>query len=289
MKFSFNSRIMRFHGLPEAIDLIAKAGFNAVEIMADRPHAFPPDLTAERISALNQCLTELKFKASNLDAATITSLDETHNPSWVDEDWQKREQRIRYTLDCMRLAAATGISQVSTQGAGPIPSGSNRRESFRLFVANMHRVLPLAKKLGVKLLIEPTPNMLLETSDHLLELLAEMDFHEFLRVSFDNVHFYCAGEDPLDAWENLKSHVSLVHLSDTTEQRTHAHLQLGEGVLDLRAFLTAVQQSDFDGYVTIQPDGNEQRAEKIVYGAASYLHEAGLLALQHEHCVLNIN
>jgi sugar phosphate isomerase/epimerase len=287
MKFAFNTRILRFLPLSEAIDLVAKAGFDAVELMADRPHAFPEDLNAEKISALNQCLNERKLKVSNLNAGVVTSLDEPHNPSWLDEDWQKREQRVRYTLDCMRLAAAMGVSQVSTQGGGPIPPGTMRMASWRLFVANMHRVLPLARKLGVKLLIEPAPEMLIETSDHLLELLVELSFHECLGVSFDIVHLHCGGEDLLEAWEKLKAHVGLVRLSDAAGNRAHVHVQLGEGVLDLPTFLTAVRQSDYQGFVTIQPDGSEQRAEKIVYGAAGYLQEAGFMARQTDQCMLS--
>ncbi|HAA04283.1 MAG TPA: hypothetical protein DCZ69_00880 [Syntrophobacteraceae bacterium] len=282
MKFSFNTKIMRFHPLADAMDLIARAGFQAVELMADRPHAFPKDLSAERINALNQCLAGRKLEVSNLNSATVTSLEESHNPSWVDEDWQVREQRIHYTLDCLRLAAAIGVPQVSTQGGGPIPAGSTYWESFRLFVANLHRVLPLARKLGVKLLIEPTPGMLLENSDHLLDLLAELGFSDFLQVSFDIVHFYCAGENPLTAWEKLKDHVSLVRLSDTTDQSPHTHVALGEGMLDLPAFLSAVRQSDFEGYVTIQPEGNEQLADKVAFGAADYLQRAGFMDARSE-------
>jgi fructoselysine 3-epimerase len=286
MKFAFNTRILRFHPLAEAIDLVAKAGFCAVELMADRPHAFPSDFTAEKLSTLNECLNERKLKVSNLDAGTVTSLDEPHNPSWVDEDWQKREQRVRYTLDCIRLAASMGVVQVSTQGGGPIPQGTTRMESWRLFVANMHRVLPLAKKLGVQLLIQPSPEMLIETSDHLLELLDELDFNEYLRVTFDTVHLYCTGEDPMHAWDKLKVHVGLVRLSDAAEDHSHVHVQLGEGVLDLPVILNKIQQSGYQGFVVIQPDGSEQRAEKIVYGAATYLQDFGFMTRQTNYCLL---
>jgi protein FrlC len=286
MKFAFNTRILRFHPLADAIDLVAKAGFCAVELMADRPHAFPDDLTAEKLSALNVCLSERKIKVSNLDAGTVTSLVEPHNPSWVDEDWQKREQRIRYTLDCIRLAAAMGVSQVSTQGGGPIPQGTTHRESWRVFVATMHRVLPLARKLNVQLLIQPSPEMLIETSDHLLELLAELDHHESLRVTFDVVHLYCAGEDPVNTWDKLKDHVGLVRLSDAAEDRSHVHVQLGDGELDLPIFLHKIQESGYQGFVVVQPDGSEQRADKIVYGAATYLQDIGFMTRHTDYCLL---
>jgi fructoselysine 3-epimerase len=286
MKFAFSTRILRLLPLLEAVDVIAKAGFCAVELMADRPHAFPDDLTAEKISALNQSLNERKLKVTSLNACVVTTLGEAHNPSWLEEDWQKRERRIRYTLDCMRLAAALGIGKVTTQPGGPIPANTIRGDSWRLFVANMHRVVPLARRLGVKLLLEPAPDMLIETSDHMLELLKEVDASDELAVSFDLVHCYCAGEDPLAAWEKLQPHVALVRIADAPENTVHSHLQLGEGVLDIRSFLEAVEKSGYQGYVVIQPDGYEQSAGKIVYGAASYLQEAGFMARKIDYCQL---
>jgi protein FrlC len=176
---------------------------------------------------------------------------------------------------------------VNTQPGGPIPANTIRGDSWRLFVANMHRVLPLARKLGVKLLLEPAPDMLIETSDHMLELFKEVDSGEELAVSFDLVHFYCVGEDPLAAWEKLQPHVALVRIADAPENRVHSHLQLGEGVLDIRSFLEAVEKSGYQGYVVIQPDGYEQSAGKIVYGAASYLQEAGCMARKIDYCQLS--
>jgi protein FrlC len=286
MKFAFSTKILRLQPLMEAIDVVAKAGFAAVELMADKPHAFPEDLTAEKISLLNQFLDERKLKVTSLNASVVATLGDAHNPSWLEEDWQNRERRIRYTLDCMRLAAALGITQVITQPGGPIPANTIRGDSWRLFVANMHRVLPLARKLGAKLLIEPAPDMLIETSDHMLELLEEVDAPDHLGVSFDLVHFHCVGEDPLAAWAKLRAHVALVRIADAPENRGHSHIQLGEGVLDIHAFLRTVEESGYQGYVVVQPDGYDQSAEKVVYGAASYLQEDGCMARKIDYCLL---
>ena len=284
MQFAFSTKILRLQPLFEAIDFVAKAGFRAVEIMADRPHAFPEDLTAPKIQSLNQFLQEHRLKVSSLYSSMVATLEDTHNPSWIEEDWKKRELRIRYTLDCLRLAAVMGIPHVTTLPGGPIPAGTTRFDAWRLFIANMHRVLPLARKLGVKLLIDPEPGLLIESSDSMLEFLKELDYDECLRVDFDVVHLYCAGEDPCQAWEKLRPYVAQVHLADAPADRSHCHVPLGEGVIDLGALLSSLQQSDFQGFVVIRPDCHEQNMEKIVYGSASYLEQAGFALRKTDHC-----
>ena len=284
MKFSYSTNVFRARPLIEAIDGIAKAGFCAVEIVADRPHAFPEDLSAAAVAQLNQCLTEKKMRVCNLNSSVVTVMSEVLNPSWLEENWQHREVRIRYTLDCLRLAAAIGVPNVSTNAGGEIPPSMDRKDAWRLLVANMHRILPLARKLAVKLLLEPEPGLLLETSDHALEFLQEFDFDEYLGIDFDAGHFFCIGEDPCESWEKLKAHVLHVHLDDIPASRSHRHMQLGEGAIDLPALLGCISDYNYKGYITIRVDGYEQKAEELVAASAQYLRQKGFLPKRADAC-----
>jgi sugar phosphate isomerase/epimerase len=274
--------MFRLRPLSEAIEGIAKAGFNAVELMADRPHAYPEDLKAADITALNQRLSDWKMKVSNLNSCVVTALGDAHHPSWIEEDWQEREKRIRYTLDCLRLAAALGIFYITIGPGGPTPETMNQREALRLFVANMHRVLPLAEKLGVKVLVQAEPGWLIETSDQLLNFLRELDFHEYLGVNFDPCHFFCMEEDPIEAWEKLKSYVGHVHLEDTLGDHTHRPVQLGEGAMDISSFLRHLQKLNYEGFVTIKLGTHEQRAKEMAFASAQYLKEHGFIAKKED-------
>ena len=282
MQFAYSTNLFRTRPLLEAIEGISKAGFCSVEIIADRPHAFPDDLSAARIADLNQCLTERKVKLCNLNSAIVTSIPDVYNPSWIEEDWQHREARIRYTLDCMRLAAVLGIPCVSTNAGGPIPETMNQNDAFRLFVANMHRVLPLAKKLGIKLLIEPEPGLLMETSEQTLKLLKELEFHESLGINFDPGHFFCAGEDPCESWKKLNCYIAHLYLDDIPSGRSHRHMQLGEGAMDIPALLRSIQASGYQGYITVRVDSYDQKPEDIIWASANYLREKGFLPDQSD-------
>jgi len=277
MKFSYSTNVFRARPLIEAIEGIAKAGFCAVEIVADRPHAFPEELSAAAVAQLNQCLADKKIKVCNLNSSVVTAMSEVINPSWLEENWQHREIRIRYTLDCLRLAAAMGVPTISTNAGGEIPPTMDRKDAWRLLVANIHRILPLARKLGVKLLMEPEPGFLLETSDHALDFLKEFEFDEYLGLDFDGGHFFCIGEDPCDAWEKLKSHVAHVHLDDMPASRSHRHMQLGEGAVDIPALLGCIEEYDYKGCITIRVDAYEQKAEDLVAASAQYLRQKGFL------------
>jgi len=118
---------------------------------------------------------------------------------------------------------------------------------------------------------------LLETSDHALDFLKEFEFDEYLGLDFDGGHFFCIGEDPCDAWEKLKSHVAHVHLDDMPASRSHRHMQLGEGAVDIPALLGCIEEYDYKGCITIRVDAYEQKAEDLVAASAQYLRQKGFL------------
>lgn len=277
MKFAYSTALFRLRPLQEAVELIARGGFQAVEFLADRPHAYPGDIKAAESARIMACLGQRKLKVCNLNACTVAALGVQDHPSWLEEDWIQRETRIRYTLDCLRLSAAMGIPTVSTLAAGRIPSTMNRTEAWRLFVANMQRVLPLARKLTVKVLIQPGPELLMEHSEETLAFLREFEMDPFLQVDFNLGNFYCAGEDPLEAWEALKSYVGIIHIEDVPADRKHKHVQLGEGSLDLKGFLERVRDAEFSGYVVVKLDSYDQNPEDVVLASAEYLKRAGFM------------
>jgi sugar phosphate isomerase/epimerase len=277
MKFAFCTNILRRRPLTEAVEVIAKAGFKGVELVADRPHAFPEETKAPKIMALKESVEKHRLEICALNSCRASALGDDSRPSWVSEDWEEREKRIRYTLDCFRLAGALGVPSVITHGGGRIPESMTRNDGWRLFVANMHRVLPLAQKLGVKLLVQPAPGEVVESAAHVLDLFKELEEYSALGVSFDAVHFRCTGQDLCDAWKLLYPFVGLVHLEDSPQEESHQHTQLGEGNMDIPRFLRSVEESGYEGFVSIEMEAKEQTAEETVNYSARYLKQQGFL------------
>ena len=246
-------------------------------MMADRPHAFPEDVAAAHVSGLVQSLEANNVKAIGLNTCRVSVYGDGYAPSWLDDDWMEREKRIRYTLDCLRLAAALGVPHISIEGASPVPAIMHIYEAWRLFLANMHRVVPLARRLGVKILLQPEPGVRIRTSSEVLAFIEEMGSPEHLRVDFDAAHFFHIGEDPCEAWEKLKSLSSHVHLADIRKDQKFRCRQLGEGEMDIPAFLQCVRDSGYEGFVTVKVDAYEQMADEVVNASAHYLREKGFM------------
>lgn len=277
MKWAYSTLPFRRKSLKEALDAVAKGGFRCVELLADRPHLFPEDFRAGAINDLTQCLLQRNIKIVNLNGWQANALGDGAHPNWLAEDWKERELRIRYTLDCLRLAAALGIPTVSTNGGGPIPESMNEREAWRLFVANMHRVTPVAKKLGVKLCFRPEPDQLIRTSAQALEFLREVEEPGVLAVDFDPTYTVRQGEEPCEAFDRLRAHIGFVRLTDLAGGEVHRHTQLGEGVFDIPSFVGCLKERGYEGHVIISVPSSERSSDEVVAASKEYLVRHGCL------------
>lgn len=277
MKWAYSTLPFRRKSLKEAVDAVAKGGFRCVELLADRPHLFPEDFRAGAINELSQCLAQRNMKIVNLNGWHPSALGDVAHPNWLAEDWKEREVRIRYTLDCLRLAAALGIPTVSTNGGGPVPESMNEREAWRLFVANMHRVIPIAKKLGVKLCFRPEPDQLIRTSAQTLAFLKEVEEPDVLTVDFDPTYAVLQDEDPCEAFRRLRAHIAFVRLTDLAGSEAHRHTQLGDGIFDIPSFIRCLKEQGYEGYVIVSVPSSERSPDEVVAASKEYLTRHGCL------------
>ena len=101
MHLAFSTNAYKQQGLEAAIADVAAAGYAGVEIMADVPHAWPADMSDNRIEAVNELLERSGLTVSNLNAFTLFALGDTYHPSWIDDDPHARRRRIDHTKRCL--------------------------------------------------------------------------------------------------------------------------------------------------------------------------------------------
>ena len=51
LRFAFSSNAFRQYSLIETIRILAELGYQGIEIMADIPHAYPPDLNKKDVES----------------------------------------------------------------------------------------------------------------------------------------------------------------------------------------------------------------------------------------------
>lgn len=269
MKLAFSSNAFRKHSIDETIAIVADAGYEGIELMCDRPHAWPPDLTPGRVDEIRATLDTHRLRISNLNAFMMCAVGDFHHPSWIDPDPAKRDARRLHTIDSVKLAAQLGARSVSTEPGGPL-EGQSRDAAMATFRREIAPVAQEAARAGVDLLVEPEPGLLLETT---------ADFDEFmtgvaspaLGMNCDLGHFYCAGEDPAAVVRKLGASLKHVHLEDIAADRRHHHLPPGQGAMDFDAIFAALRDVRYAGWVTVELYPFLDDAPKVCRDAREFL------------------
>jgi sugar phosphate isomerase/epimerase len=250
VKFAFSTNAFTNYSLIQSIEEISKIGYEGVEIMCDVPHAYPPDLNEDKIKEINNLLIRNNMQISNLNAFTLFALGDTYHPSWIENAKNARDLRIKHTLDCINLAEKLGAKNISIEPGGPIEMPANREKYLKLFVDGVRQILPQAEKKHVKILVEPEPELLLESSTEFLQFMKEFD-SKFLKLNFDIGHFYCVREDPSALVLKLQEYIEHFHMADI-KNRKHFHLIPGQGSIDFRKVFATINEIGYDGYVTVE-------------------------------------
>lgn len=278
VKFGYSTNAFVKFSLLEAVEKIADLGFQGIEIMCDKPHLYPPEFNQEALKDLKKTISDRRLGITNLNSFTLFAVGDTYLPSWIEPDQERREIRIRHTLDCLKVADYLGCKNISVPPGGPL-NGMDRKAALALFHQGLEQVIPLAESLKVKVLIEPEPDLLMENSGQFKPFIQEVR-SKFIGLNFDMGHFFCAGEDPKATFEDLFEWVGHVHLEDIAPSRVHNHLIAGEGVIPFLEIFKTMSALDYRGDISLELYPYVDRPEEAGRASLQYLtpifREAGL-------------
>ncbi len=255
MKLAFSSNAYLAYPIDETLRRIAEAGYAGVELLADVPHAWPAGLLEVQKQAIRDSLAEHRLEISNINAFMMNAVADPRqpywHPSWTDPDPHYRAIRREHTKRALQLAVDLGAPHITTEPGGPAFEDQPRAEALRLFREELMPCVEAAESLGVGLLIEPEPELLIERFEEYLEFVDGID-SERVGLNFDVGHAYCVGEDPQDWVSRMAPHTVHYHLEDIAATRKHEHLIPGHGAVDLQATVEAIHATDYNGWLTVE-------------------------------------
>ncbi|MCU4925729.1 sugar phosphate isomerase/epimerase [Halobacteria archaeon AArc-dxtr1] len=289
MKFGFSMNAFLEDSLQDGLETLGELDYDGVEILLDEPHLYAGDATDEDIEQVHAWLEEYDLEVSNCNAFMLTGMEITaesaqaeysrdtedfHHPSFLEPVAEDRQKRVEHTKNCLRVADKLGSDYISITPGGPIPKGTSEEEAMELFLEGLHEVTPTAEEVGVDVLVEPEPELLIETSEDFLAFMENVE-SDRVACNFDAGHFYCVDEDPAELVEVLHDYSPHYHLEDIPADGTHVHTQLGEGGVDIDGFLQALEDRDYDGFVTIELYPYAETPKEAAAGAMEYLEDHG--------------
>jgi sugar phosphate isomerase/epimerase len=278
MQLAFSTNAYVRHSLRDAMERLRAIGYRAVEILADKPHAFPGDLDAKRISEIAGDVQRLGLKVSNVNANCSFGYfreappEAVFEPSLISENRAWREDRLRLIGKTLELAKAVGASCISIT-SGKLLGGVGPEKAQQLWREGIGRVLEMADQFGVNVGIECEPGLFVEYCAELRHWIDELG-HPRLGANLDLGHSHVMGEDLGTVLRLLRGRIWNLHIEDLPG-RKHYHLPPGEGTMDWPAIMAALQAIDYQGFATIELYPHVADPDGVARRSLEFLRQAG--------------
>lgn len=274
MKLAFSSNAYLKHPFDETAGRIAAIGYDGLELLADVPHAWPAGLLEGPKKAIREAMARTGLEFSNINAFMMNAVADHRQPYWhpsfIEPDPNYARVRIDHTRRALDLCAELGAPHITTEPGGPIPPGVSRAQAVDQFVEVLKPLAEHAEKLGILLLIEPEPELLVETTDQYVEIHDRVG-SKALGLNFDVGHAFCMSEDLPRAITALAPLTRHYHLEDIAATRVHHHMVPGDGVIDFAEVVSAIKATGYDGWLTVElypfqddPDAAARRAYEVL-------------------------
>jgi sugar phosphate isomerase/epimerase len=255
MQLAFSSNAYLRYSIEETIARVAALGYRGIELLADVPHAWPAGLLEVQKQSIRDALEEHDLAISNINAFMMNAIADPRqpywHPSWIDPDPHYRAIRREHTKRSLELARDLGAPHITTEPGGPLFPGQSWESAADIFYDELMPCVEAAEKLGMPLLIEPEPELLIERFAQYLCFIERID-SQLVGLNFDVGHAYCVCEDPQDWVAKMAPHTKHYHLEDIAATRVHQHLVPGQGAIDFGATLREIKQTGYDGWLTVE-------------------------------------
>lgn len=234
-------------GTKTALSRAAGMGFNAVELGTAAGDTSPDQLSQSGRGHLQRLVSGLGMELSAFDAATPGG--GFADPKHVDE----RIARTKATLDLARDVSVP----IVIVALGAMVDGSGRESTMDA----LREVGDHADRIGRTLAVHTHGH-----SPESLESLLRAVECPAIRVCMDPAALLMMGHDPIEGIRLLADRVCLSHARDATlggSDRAGHETPLGEGHVDLPAYLAALDGAGYGGPQIIRRTGAEHPLEDI--------------------------
>ncbi len=241
----------------EAVILARDLGVKGLQPFVTRGELAPENLTKDDRRAL------LKFvKENGLEFSALCADFGLH---FYEKD---NEEGVLRTMRMMDLAVDLETHVITTH-IGKVPEDETSEE-YLTMLATIERLGKYGDSIGVAFATETGP----EKAPVLKRILDRADTKS-AKVNLDPANFVmCSAQDPAEAVYLLKDYIVHTHAKDGVMLPDGGHSEkiLGEGDVNFPAYLAALKDVGYDGFLTIEREAGETRFADIAH-AVRFLTE----------------
>jgi sugar phosphate isomerase/epimerase len=249
MRFCGRTQPLRHYPIGECLGVIARLGFDGVELCLENDDLHVPLLTPEKVAAV----------AERIAALGLTPFSVSDHRDYVHDDaiFAELQQAIA-------LAPAFG-AEVFVFGGGP--ARGTWAEEWPNLVARTRVLVQVAEAHDVALANEFEPGFLLDSTAKLMQLFDAVP-SAYFGANLDLGHAFLCDPDPLGAIRALGTKIYHCHIENMAAG-VHSHLLPHEGDMDLGAYLATLAEVGFDGGLALDLYAHDYEA--IAPSALAYM------------------
>ncbi|MFH1141568.1 MAG: sugar phosphate isomerase/epimerase [Chloroflexota bacterium] len=269
MRIGFHSGALYRSHIGVAIDKVAAAGYDAIELNAEAPHRHvTPALSADERRLLRRRAAEAGLAISAVSA----------HVSLVDADPEARRANLDYALGCVEMASDVG-TRVAHLISGKAAHGLAQQDAWGWLAEGAARCVERGEAVGVRVGFEAVVNQLVHDMDGLNRLtraVAPLPLY----ANFDPSHYHVHGADPVAVVRALGPRIVHVHLKDARGAPEDFQFPpLGRGDVDLRGVATALAETGYGGVLSVEYEaddfGYHESEDAVIVGSLAFVR--GLL------------
>ena len=152
-----------------------RIGYRGIELLADVPHAWPAGLLPERVESIRRSLDDAGLTISNINAFMMNAVADPRQPYWHPGLDRSRSALPGHPPRAHQAGAAAGPASSGRRTSPPSraarwPTARRAAQAHDIFYDELMPCVEVAEKLGVGLLIEPEPELLIERFDQYLRV-----------------------------------------------------------------------------------------------------------------------
>lgn len=274
MKLSFNTWV--YSGFPvwvpsypleDVIKRLARIGYDAIEIGAAAPHAFPDYLSPQRRQEIRHVLDGEGIAVSSMLPApgggagyNVASPDAPERSAAI-------EMYKKVTDLCSEWGAPTLLYVAGWQ-----VFGTGRPQALDWTTAALAEIADYAAAAGISVAVEPTSadSNLIDSCDDVIALMDAVN-RPNVGAMFDTYHTLYRNEVPSDYVYRLGKRLHHIHLADANREPP------GSGVVDYVSLIQSLRDVGYEGYLTMEIGFNRRNVEPDDMARRAYAYLRSIL------------
>lgn len=248
MKLGTATSVLFLYAIRDVVPLVARIGYDGIDIWGGRPHVYRQDLSTEELKDLRQLIQDHGMSVASFMPAFYRYPHSLSNPNP-----RVRRDSVDYMRQCVDNAALLGAPVVLVVPDLSL-AGQSRADSLHRMVESIDIVARHASaydlKLGLEVLYTDETD-LINTADDALDIIHQLG-HANLGVVLDTGTLNLSKESPEDIFTKLEGLVLQVHVNDNQGVHHQQNLIPGEGTFDFPGLIKVLKRHHYTGFLSAE-------------------------------------